>query len=160
MCPWFDSRWHHTKRELNRVLFFLFLFCGDGAHPKQCRADTYLQGSGNYRLYLTSNPTKDGQGLRRRGPPRTTGPKPLACIRLSGITSRSKWASLSVNQGSCKATGPLTPAVSVFWLSAMGRPFSAVKYCLSLCFIAKIWEYLSLWSQNRATHQQTSFSFT
>ena len=38
-------------------------------------------------------------------------PEPLACIRLSGITSRSKCASFSRNQGSCIMIGPRCPAV-------------------------------------------------
>ena len=41
-------------------------------------------------------------------------PEPLACIRLSGITSRSKWASFSKNHGSCNNTCPRGPTVWMF----------------------------------------------
>src|SRR5690554_7098538 len=33
-------------------------------------------------------------------------PEPLACMRRSGITSRSKWASFSRNHTSCSSIGP------------------------------------------------------
>ena len=48
-------------------------------------------------------------------------PDPLACMRRSGITSRSKWASFSRYQTSWSRTGPRGPAVMVFWLSTTGR---------------------------------------
>ena len=38
-------------------------------------------------------------------------PEPLACMRRSGMTSRSKWASFSRNQTSCRSCGPRGPAV-------------------------------------------------
>ena len=49
-------------------------------------------------------------------------PEPLACMRRSGITSRSKWASFSINQMSCSSAGPRGPAVWMFWLSTTGAP--------------------------------------
>ena len=65
-------------------------------------------------------------------------PDPLACMRRSGITSRSKWASFSRYHTSCSMAGPRTPAVWMFWLSAMGFPFSEVSLFLSIsyCFLS------------------------
>src|ERR1700722_3470196 len=54
-------------------------------------------------------------------------PAPFACIRRSGITSRSKCASFSRNQTSCRSAGPRGPAVSVFWLSTTGAPKAVVS---------------------------------
>src|ERR1700754_272764 len=54
-------------------------------------------------------------------------PEPFACTRRSGITSRSKCASFSMSHMSCKATGPRTPAVIEFWLSATGAPAALVR---------------------------------
>src|SRR6516162_4967649 len=54
-------------------------------------------------------------------------PQPLACIRRSGITSRSKCASFSISQRSCKSAGPRGPAVMMLVLSATGAPASVVK---------------------------------
>src|SRR3990172_6116327 len=59
-------------------------------------------------------------------------PEPLACMRRSGITSRSKWASFSRNQTSCNSIGPRGPAVIAFWLSATGQPALVVSFFLSL----------------------------
>src|SRR5699024_980711 len=53
-------------------------------------------------------------------------PEPLACIRRSGITSRSKWASFSRNHTSCSSSGPRGPAVRLFWLSTTGAPAAVV----------------------------------
>jgi hypothetical protein len=58
-------------------------------------------------------------------------PEPLACIRRSGITSRSKWASFSRNQTSWSSIGPRGPAVSTFWLSTTGAPATVVSSFLS-----------------------------
>ena len=54
-------------------------------------------------------------------------PEPLACMRRSGITSRSKWASFSKNHTSCNNCGPRGPAVRTFWLSTTGAPPVVVK---------------------------------
>src|ERR1700730_12152377 len=54
-------------------------------------------------------------------------PQPLACMRRSGITSRSKCASFSSSQMSCNSAGPRGPAVMMLVLSATGAPFSLVK---------------------------------
>src|SRR5437016_6273533 len=54
-------------------------------------------------------------------------PQPLACMRRSGITSRSKCASFSISQMSCKSAGPRGPAVMMLVLSATGAPASVVK---------------------------------
>src|SRR5690625_1100634 len=53
-------------------------------------------------------------------------PEPLACIRRSGITSRSKWASFSRNQTSWRSIGPRGPAVAALSLSATGAPAAVV----------------------------------
>src|SRR5215472_2015261 len=54
-------------------------------------------------------------------------PQPFACIRRSGITSRSKCASFSSSQMSCKSAGPRRPAVMMLVLSATGAPAPVVK---------------------------------
>src|ERR1700731_1599983 len=54
-------------------------------------------------------------------------PQPFACMRRSGITSRSKCASFSSSQMSCNSAGPRGPAVMMLVLSATGAPFSLVK---------------------------------
>ena len=55
-------------------------------------------------------------------------PAPLACIRRSGITSRSKWANFSINQMFCNNAGPRLPAVAMFWLSSTGAPNDVVSF--------------------------------
>ena len=55
-------------------------------------------------------------------------PLPLACMRRSGITSRSKCASFSRSHTSCRRTGPRGPAVIVFWLSTTGQPKAVVSF--------------------------------
>ena len=57
--------------------------------------------------------------------------EPFACIRRSGMTSRSKWASFSRNQTSCSNCGPRAPAVITFWLSTTGQPALVVNFFLS-----------------------------
>src|SRR5690606_1994994 len=47
-------------------------------------------------------------------------PEPLACMRRSGITSRTKLASFSLSHTSCDSSGPRGPAVRLFWLSGPG----------------------------------------
>src|ERR1700674_5280715 len=54
-------------------------------------------------------------------------PQPLACIRRSGITSRSKCASFSSSQISCSKVGPRGPAVMILVLSATGDPVALVN---------------------------------
>src|SRR4030081_1550634 len=54
-------------------------------------------------------------------------PEPLACIRRSGITSRSKCASFSISQMSCSSVGPRGPAVMMLVLSATGAPVALGK---------------------------------
>ena len=49
-------------------------------------------------------------------------PDPLACIRRSGITSRSKLASFSRYHTSCSSIGPRLPAVRESWLLGTGAP--------------------------------------
>src|SRR6266436_2462120 len=49
-------------------------------------------------------------------------PQPLACMRRSGITSRSKCANFSISQMSCRSAGPRRPAVMLLVLSATGDP--------------------------------------
>src|SRR3990172_5375903 len=58
--------------------------------------------------------------------------EPLACMRRSGITSRSKWASFSRNHTSCSSSGPRGPAVITFWLSGTGAPAAVVSFFFSL----------------------------
>src|SRR5215204_6057092 len=58
-------------------------------------------------------------------------PQPFACMRRSGITSRSKCASFSSSQMSCSSAGPRGPAVMMLVLSATGAPVAFVK-CLVL----------------------------
>jgi len=50
----------------------------------------------------------------------------LACMRRSGITSRSKCASFSINQTSCSSAGPRGPAVWMLVLSTTGMPVAWV----------------------------------
>src|SRR5258708_26956928 len=54
-------------------------------------------------------------------------PQPLACMRRSGITSRSKCAIFSISQMSCSRAGPRGPAVRMLVLSATGAPVALVK---------------------------------
>ena len=54
-------------------------------------------------------------------------PEPLACMRRSGITSRTKLPSFSCSQTSCASSGPRGPAVRLFWLSGTGAPKSVVR---------------------------------
>src|SRR3984957_17562458 len=56
-------------------------------------------------------------------------PQPFACIRRSGITSRSKCASFSSSQISCSNAGPRGPAVMMLVLSATGAPVALVNRC-------------------------------
>src|ERR1700712_2382577 len=55
-------------------------------------------------------------------------PDPFACMRRSGITSRSKWASFSRNHTSSSSAGPRGPAVRMFWLSTTGAPKTVVSF--------------------------------
>src|SRR6266851_1659060 len=54
-------------------------------------------------------------------------PQPLACMRRSGITSRSKCANFSISQISCSNAGPRGPAVMMLVLSATGAPVALVN---------------------------------
>src|ERR1700680_5019228 len=54
-------------------------------------------------------------------------PQPLACMRRSGITSRSKCAIFSISQMSCSSAGPRGPAVMMLVLSATGAPVALVN---------------------------------
>src|SRR3984893_6803526 len=54
-------------------------------------------------------------------------PQPLACMRRSGITSRSKCAIFSISQISCSSAGPRRPAVMMLVLSATGAPVAFVN---------------------------------
>jgi len=54
-------------------------------------------------------------------------PHPLACMRRSGITSRSKCAIFSISQISCSNTGPRRPAVMMLVLSATRDPVALVN---------------------------------
>src|ERR1700682_4623213 len=54
-------------------------------------------------------------------------PQPLACMRRSGITSRSKCANFSISQISCSKAGPRRPAVMMLVLSATGAPVALVN---------------------------------
>ncbi|PRI56363.1 hypothetical protein BVZ79_01533 [Haemophilus influenzae] len=60
-------------------------------------------------------------------------PEPLACIRRSGITSRTKSANFSLSHKSCASNGPRGPAVKLFWLSATGAPLPIVKFVAAKC---------------------------
>ena len=59
-------------------------------------------------------------------------PDPLACMRRSGITSRSKWANFSRNHTSCNSIGPRFPAVATLLLSATGAPLALVNFFFSI----------------------------
>ena len=59
-------------------------------------------------------------------------PEPFACMRRSGMTSRSKCASFSIIQLSWSIMGPRSPAVSVWLLSATGLPTSFVSLVVSI----------------------------
>src|SRR5882757_7508220 len=54
-------------------------------------------------------------------------PQPLACMRRSGMTSRSKCASFSISQMSWSKAGPRGPAVMMLVLSATGAPVALVN---------------------------------
>src|SRR5690606_5959272 len=54
--------------------------------------------------------------------------EPLACIRRSGITSRTKFASFSFSHKSWASSGPRAPAVKLFWLSVTGAPKAVVRW--------------------------------
>src|SRR5712671_8198743 len=66
-------------------------------------------------------------------------PQPLACMRRSGITSRSKCASFSISQISCSSAGPRGPAVMMLVLSATGAPVALVNR-----FVADMRAFLGL----------------
>src|SRR3546814_2827198 len=55
-------------------------------------------------------------------------PEPLACMRRSGMTSRTKLASFSLSHTSCDSSGPCGPAVRLFWLSGTGAPNWVVRW--------------------------------
>src|ERR1700730_2941150 len=57
-------------------------------------------------------------------------PAPFACMRRSGITSRSKWASFSRNHTSCSSAGPRGPAVIMLLSSTTGAPNAVVSLLL------------------------------
>src|ERR1700720_4194176 len=59
-------------------------------------------------------------------------PQPLACMRRSGITSRSKCANFSISQISCSSAGPRRPAVMMLVLSATGEPVALVNRSLDM----------------------------
>src|SRR5690625_2028062 len=54
-------------------------------------------------------------------------PEPLACMRRSGITSRTKLASFSFSQVACAKSGPRGPAVRLSRLVVTGVPALAVR---------------------------------
>ena len=54
-------------------------------------------------------------------------PAPFACTTRSGMRSRSKCPSFSSRCVSCMSTGPLGPAVSLFWSSPTGLPNAVVR---------------------------------
>ena len=55
-------------------------------------------------------------------------PDPLACMRLSGMTSLSKWAIFSRNHASWSIIGPRGPAVNEFSALGTGAPFLLVRF--------------------------------
>ena len=65
-------------------------------------------------------------------------PEPLACMRRSGMTSRSKWASFSRNQTSCSNCGPRGPAVMHVLVVRTGTPALVVNFLslLDLCILS------------------------
>src|SRR4051794_19274660 len=73
-------------------------------------------------------------------------PQPFACMRRSGITSRSKCASFSISQMSCSSAGPRGPAVMILVLSATGAPVALVNLAADifglLCLCQK-WRFLA-----------------
>src|ERR1700757_1819537 len=54
-------------------------------------------------------------------------PQPFACMRRSGITSRSNCAIFSISQMSWSSAGPRAPAVMMLVLSATGAPVALVN---------------------------------
>src|ERR1700743_600612 len=67
-------------------------------------------------------------------------PAPLACIRRSGITSRSKCAIFSINHTFSSKAGPRLPAVLIFWLSSTGAPNACVSFfIILLSFVLGYW---------------------
>src|SRR6266850_5790229 len=71
-------------------------------------------------------------------------PQPLACMRRSGITSRSKCASFSISQISWSSAGPRRPAVMMLVLSATGAPVAFVNV-LVLPFLLDMISPLLCW---------------
>src|SRR3546814_3751410 len=55
-------------------------------------------------------------------------PEPLACMRRSGITSRTKLPSFSCSHTSCDSSGPRGPAVRLSWLLGTGAPNWVVRW--------------------------------
>ena len=55
-------------------------------------------------------------------------PEPLACMRRSGTTSRTKPASFSCSHTSCASSGPRGPAVRLSRLVGTGAPKSVVRW--------------------------------
>src|SRR6476469_1039997 len=65
-------------------------------------------------------------------------PQPLACMRRSVITSRSKCANFSISQISCSSAGPRRPAVMMLVLSATGAPVAFVNLFVLPCSLDMI----------------------
>src|SRR3546814_9766298 len=55
-------------------------------------------------------------------------PDPLACMRRSGFTSRTKLPSFSCSHTSCDSSGPRGPAVRLSWLLGTGAPNWVVRW--------------------------------
>src|SRR3546814_5470898 len=55
-------------------------------------------------------------------------PEPLACMRRSGITWRTKLPSVSCSHTSCDSSGPRGPAGRLSWLLGTGAPNWVVRW--------------------------------
>src|SRR5690606_37551504 len=77
-------------------------------------------------------------------------PEPFACIRRSGMTSRSKWASFSRNQTSWSSIGPRGPAVTALSLSQTGAPAAVVSGRFLWPLLSAVIPQLLVWVNFRA----------
>ena len=114
-----DAQPRHTSRGF---LLWRFAYAGPRCPPRHHHGagirKPSQQRSFAQRRFFTHSRTPDiaSDGECAEG----TGA--FGVIRRSGTTSRSKWASFSINQTSCRSAGPRGPAVWMLKLSTTATP--------------------------------------
>jgi len=87
----------------------------------RCRSEVNCQSNRLERAWLRSAWSIWSLDTEGNAPP-----APFACTLLSGSTSRSKWASLSMIAKSSSIVGPLAPQVRLCSTSPIGAPLEVV----------------------------------